>query len=210
MGDMANPALSGENHARPANPYLRAATLDELLAWRDVDFVRCAFVTILGRQPDPEGETCYTREIRAGTSPLEILWRLRQSAEGRQHDPGIAGLDQTLRRAAVQRRPLLGLLARLWRSDADGNSRTDRALRSLVNAVAINQRDLHSIAYRLTRAEPLPRTCQDPVSVTNPGIPAAQPRSVATRRPLDPLATPELQHLRNQSPLALYFQRHAS
>ncbi|HET9395823.1 MAG TPA: FkbM family methyltransferase, partial [Nitrospiraceae bacterium] len=41
------------------NPYLRANSLPELLAWNDLDFIRCAYVTILGRQPDPTGEAHY-------------------------------------------------------------------------------------------------------------------------------------------------------
>jgi len=72
------------------NPYLRADSLVELLDWHDVDFVRCAYVTILGRQPDPDGESHYTRQLRQGRSKLEILWHLRRSKEGRRHDPGIA------------------------------------------------------------------------------------------------------------------------
>ena len=85
------------------NPYLRASSLPELLAWDDVDFVRCAYVTILGRQPDPVGEIYYTTRIRSGRTKKEILWQLRKSSEGRQHDPGIAGLDRALKAARWQR-----------------------------------------------------------------------------------------------------------
>lgn len=85
------------------NPYLRANSLAELLAWDDLDFIRCAYVTILGRQPDPVGEAHYAIRLRAGRSKQEILWQLRKSSEGRQHDPGIAGLDRTLKRARWRR-----------------------------------------------------------------------------------------------------------
>ncbi len=85
------------------NPYLRANSLPELLAWDDVNFVRCAYVTILGRQPDAVGEAYYTARVRGGRSKKEILWQLRKSSEGRQHDPGIAGLDRALKAARWQR-----------------------------------------------------------------------------------------------------------
>lgn len=85
------------------NPYLRANSLPELLAWDDLDFIRCAYVTILGRQPDPTGEAHYAVRLRAGRSKQEILWQLRKSSEGRQHDPGIAGLDRALKKARWQR-----------------------------------------------------------------------------------------------------------
>jgi hypothetical protein len=90
------------------NPYLRATSLRELLSWDDVDFVRCAYVTVLGRQPDPEGEAYYTDRIRRGHSKMEVLWQLRRSPEGPSHDPGIAGLDRALKRAAWARKPVVG------------------------------------------------------------------------------------------------------
>jgi hypothetical protein len=94
-------------HAGARNPYLRANTLDELLTWDDVDFVRCAYVTILGRQPDQEGESYYTERLRRGRSKMEVLWNLRHSPEAPRHDPGIAGLDRALKRARWRRFPLL-------------------------------------------------------------------------------------------------------
>lgn len=89
--------------AETGNPYLRANSLPELLAWDDVNFVRCAYVTVLGRQPDPVGEAYYTARVRSGRSKKEILRQLRKSYEGRRHDPGIAGLDRALKAARWQR-----------------------------------------------------------------------------------------------------------
>lgn len=87
------------------NPYFRANSLEELLSWHDVDFVRCAYVTVLGRQPDDLGERYYADRIRSGYSKLDILWQLRRSSEAANHDPGIAGLDRALRRARVRSWP---------------------------------------------------------------------------------------------------------
>lgn len=87
------------------NPYLRANSLEELLRWRDVDFVRCAYVTVLGRQPDDSGERFYTDRLRSGYSKLDVLWELRRSQEGASHDPGIAGFDRALRRARARNWP---------------------------------------------------------------------------------------------------------
>jgi len=89
------------------NPYIRASSLSELLAWDDVDFVRCAYVTILGRQPDPGGEAHYTSRLRQGRSKMEVLRDLRRSPEGPRHDPGISGLDRALKRARWLRYPLI-------------------------------------------------------------------------------------------------------
>lgn len=97
----AEPALGGRN------PYLRANSLSELCSWEGVDFVRCAYVTILGRQPDPDGEAHYLDRLRRGHSKLEVLRDLRRSPEGPSHDPGISGLDRALKRVRWRRYPLL-------------------------------------------------------------------------------------------------------
>jgi FkbM family methyltransferase len=111
-------ASSGE----ALNPYLRANSLAELLSWHDVSFVCCAYVTILGRQPDPEGETYYTRRIRQGHSKLEVVRQLRRSGEGAQHDPGIAGLDRALKRARWEQGMLGWLFRPITRGEGDGSA----------------------------------------------------------------------------------------
>lgn len=104
-----------------ANPYHRANSLAELLAWRDADFVRCAYVTILGRQPDPDGEAYYTRRLRSGHSKLGLLAQLRRSPEGPKHDPGISGLDRALRRARWEHNRFVGGLVRIFtQGEGDG------------------------------------------------------------------------------------------
>jgi FkbM family methyltransferase len=116
------------------NPYHRANSLFELLSWHDVDFVRCAFVTMLGRQPDVEGEAYYTSRIRNGYSKMHMLWQLRRSSEGQRHDPGIAGLDRAIRRSKLGREPLIGPVMRLF-TGTESDSYAARRWRSLANDV---------------------------------------------------------------------------
>jgi FkbM family methyltransferase len=96
--------------SRSRNPYLRADSLSELLSWHDVDFVRCAYVTILGRQPDPDGEAYYLDRVRRGVSKLHVLRQLRTAPEAGSHDPGIAGLDRALKQYRLSQLPILGWL----------------------------------------------------------------------------------------------------
>jgi hypothetical protein len=117
---------------RGRNPYLRANSLAELLLWNDVDFVRCAYVTILGRQPDRDGEAHFTHRLRAGDSKYALIWQLRRSGEGRKHDPGIAGLDRALKREKLRRHRLFGWLIRVL-LPGEGGSRQDRSFRQLLN-----------------------------------------------------------------------------
>ena len=135
------------------NPYLRANSLDELLEWHDADFVRCAFVTILGRQPDAVGEGHYVGRLRAGHSKPQILQDLRKSAEASRHDPGIAGLDRALRLAALQRIPFLGALFQWLSKQPDGDSRSDQSYRAMLNAAAANQAAVHLLAAHVQSLE---------------------------------------------------------
>ena len=130
------------------NPFHRAASLSELLLWHDVDFVRCAYVSVLGRQPDAEGETRYTRRLRAGRSKMEILQHLRRSPEAKDHDPGISGFDRALKLAAWSRRRVLGLPLRLFAAhDSDGPA--DRRNRVLLNVLERNNDQIMAIADQL-------------------------------------------------------------
>jgi hypothetical protein len=118
------------------NPYLRANSLPELLAWEDVDFVRCAYVTVLGRQPDPMGEAHFTNRIRIGDSKYAVLWHLRRSGEAHNHDPGIAGFDRALKREALRRNRLFGWIIRAA-VPGEGTSKQDRRFRQLRNMLAV-------------------------------------------------------------------------
>ena len=118
------------------NPYLRANSLPELLAWDDVDFVRCAYVSVLGRQPDPMGEAHFTNRVRVGDSKYAILWQLRRSDEALSHDPGIAGLNRALKREALRRNRVFGWLVRIA-LPGEGTSRQDRRFRQLRNMLAV-------------------------------------------------------------------------
>jgi FkbM family methyltransferase len=115
------------------NPFLRANSLRELIAWEDIDFVRCAYVTVLGRQPDPAGERYYVDRLRGGEAKLQILFQLRSSPEARRHDPGIAGFDRSLRRFRRARLPVLGSIfardyRREWVPGAQNLRRIENAL----------------------------------------------------------------------------------
>jgi FkbM family methyltransferase len=122
---------------KAGNPYLRANSLAELFAWDDVAFVRCAFVTVLGRQPDTEGEAYYTDRIRRGHSKMEILWQLRTSAEAARHDPGIAGFDRALRKSRWER-GRMGWLIRFF-TRGEGDSAALRRHRMLINELGRNE-----------------------------------------------------------------------
>lgn len=136
-----------QNHAgvERRSPDLRANSLEELLGWSDADFVRCAYVTMLGRQPEDGGEGYYLDRIRRGHSKLQVLWELRRSPEGKAHDPGISGLDRALRRAALERRPIIGRLIRLF-TNGEADDRLARIHRTMINELGVVHAQLRALA----------------------------------------------------------------
>jgi FkbM family methyltransferase len=130
------------------SPYHRADSLQDLLGWEDIDFVRCAYVTILGRQPDAAGEQHYVLEVRRGLPKLDIIWQLRQSREARSHDPGIAGLDAELRRARRARLPVIGSL--FPDSRLESQRPRVRALRATANRVLRTSAEVSALAAPLS------------------------------------------------------------
>jgi O-antigen chain-terminating methyltransferase len=94
--------------------------LADFLAYHDEDFVRQAYRRILGREPDREGASRYLAKIRAGAlSRIEVLGRIRYSAEGRAAGVPISGLAAPFAMRSMRRVPVVGRLAGiaqyLWR-----------------------------------------------------------------------------------------------
>lgn len=92
-----------------------AVTMRELLAHDDESFVRCAYLTILGREGEPDGIRHYLTHLRRGTSKLRIVRQLRSSAEGKSHACRLPHLDILLWRQRLEEIPGFGsILSLLW------------------------------------------------------------------------------------------------
>ena len=111
---------------------LRAESLAELCSYWDKAFIERAYWTLLGRAPDQDGGTHYLSRLRHGVSKLTILLRLRESAEGRERDPKIKGLDKALNRHRQAIQPVTGPLVRLL-TGREGDSRRERSQRAILN-----------------------------------------------------------------------------
>ena len=91
---------------------LIANSIEELLSYHDEEFVYCAYHTLLGRAPDPEGLRYYLARVRCGISKVEILAQLRLSVEGKSQKVTTKGLDEAIKRHKLFKTPLLGTLLR--------------------------------------------------------------------------------------------------
>lgn len=114
----------------PPAPGTPAPTLDSLLALQGRDFVKCAFLTLLGREPDPEGMEYYAGRLRAGVAGVHLLGQIAASREAREKGVRLEGLEAALRRYRLARLlPFRGFAARVMGTEPDTNDgRVSRAL----------------------------------------------------------------------------------
>jgi len=106
-------------------------TLQEFTDFHDADFIRNAYLGILGREPDSDGLHHFLSQLRAGAlSKTEVLGRLRYSAEGRRRRVKIGGLLPCFAQQTLGRTPILGFLVQFIASFVK-LPRTERNLRGL-------------------------------------------------------------------------------
>ena len=77
-------------------------SLGELLLSDGREFVRLAYLSVLGRPADEEGEAYYTDRIQRGYTKIEVLDQLRKGDEGKRVAP-LPDLEAALRRFRIAR-----------------------------------------------------------------------------------------------------------
>ncbi len=116
----------------------------------DSDFVRSAYLTLLGREADPEGERQFTAQLRTGLAKTHILLALQSSEEARGNPIKLAGLRRRLVIARLFNLPLVARLAIPWAGEYSNSGRA-RARRRLENDVARLRRDSEVTATCVAR-----------------------------------------------------------
>lgn len=79
-------------------PAPEVSHVNALLELEGVDFVKAAYVALLGREADVDGGTNYLKRLRDGWSRMSIVKALCESAEGKAFGQKLAGLANALQR----------------------------------------------------------------------------------------------------------------
>jgi hypothetical protein len=87
-----------------------ADNLKALLQCQDRQFVECAYLTVLKREPDPQGLSFYLERLRGGEVKLQILSELYSSAEAREAGADLPWLRGAMRRQRLTRLPVVGIV----------------------------------------------------------------------------------------------------
>jgi Domain of unknown function (DUF4214) len=113
--------------------------LSTLLQLQDGEFVHCAYLTILKREPDASGFSHYVERIRAGAQKLEILGDLCASNEAKGRSGELPWTRGVMRRGRLMRLPLIGVVIRSLFNREDNASLAKR-LRLLEQKVFLLER----------------------------------------------------------------------
>jgi O-antigen chain-terminating methyltransferase len=87
--------------------------VEDLVGLNDRQFIDFAYRAILLRPPDQDGFSTYLSHLRSGTSKEEILYILRESAEGRVAGITVKGLSRRIFWMRASRLPVVGGLVAL-------------------------------------------------------------------------------------------------
>jgi hypothetical protein len=208
-GLVDGPSLNGSVKAASVAPVID--NIDELLITQGRIFVACAYQTLLGRDPDPEGLGFYLGQLRAGTCKVEVLAQLRHSAEFKTRAaevsswPNGAPMQRLLRRLdweiiklRLARLPLIGWTLRAVLG-GEADSPTEMRLRRIEYLLASlhPEGETASVPSKVTALATLPASGSEPptraqaqgVRATDYAL-AATPPMLPTASSLRSLPTP--------------------
>jgi hypothetical protein len=129
----------------PLTSVREATELRTLLQHNDRRFVQCAYLTLLKREPDPNGFSFYVRQLRDGAPKMQVLSEIYSSDEARVTGADLPGLRRAIRRQKLIRLPLIRILAKAL-FDAEGGSVFETRLRGRMDPNVIEGGDQPSSA----------------------------------------------------------------
>lgn len=128
-----------------------AISVAELLLLADERFVRGAFLTLFGREPDADGGGYYLKRLRSGVSKSEIIAELAGSDEARAKAVDLSGLAEITRCYRRFKLPVIGHALRKWFAPEEASTVHAR-LRALENRLAALEGDVRLPAKYLEGA----------------------------------------------------------
>jgi hypothetical protein len=127
--------------------------VNQLLALRGEKFVRQIYRTVLGREPDPEGEAHFTRRAIALHDKVAILCEFASSAEGAARTQTLPGMAKLIR----EHQPSKGRIRSWLQRAAQAMSATGRIEVSLDEIGMLAEDRLQAVEDRLGALDLLAR-----------------------------------------------------
>lgn len=137
--------MKTENVVAHLQNIIAVGSIDEITAHSEQFFIRCAYLSILGREPDEDGLENYLKQLGEGISKRDIVAELSLSREGRIHKPNINGLDSAI--AEYKEKHSRGLLEIFFGHKERANSFNSPTPR----ANAVNRKDSTAFVQQIYR-----------------------------------------------------------
>lgn len=83
---------------------------EALVGSEGTEFIRQAYLILLGRKPDASGRESSEAFLRRGGRKIDLIWSIVNSEEGRRYELALPGLRSALFRRSLERAPGLGRL----------------------------------------------------------------------------------------------------
>jgi hypothetical protein len=122
-------------------PVSAANSLAELLQYQAIEFVICAYRTLLRRDPDAQGRQYYLARMLEGSPKIQILDELSKSEEARNAGAHLPGLARSVRWYRLAQIPVLRILFGLF-VDVEVNSVSQSRLRAIEQRLYMDSRIL--------------------------------------------------------------------
>jgi FkbM family methyltransferase len=136
--------LQMENSYRYDADSIKAAkNIQELMSYNDMEFIQCAYKTMLGRNADAEGMTYYLSKIRAGHAKQQLLAQIYLSKECQDFIQKRPKLKDNTKRFQWLKKPIIGNLIRRIGLSID-HTKLKMQLRSIENTLYLLQQQLQS------------------------------------------------------------------
>jgi GT2 family glycosyltransferase len=133
----------GRTHAmfQSETPVYAANSLTELLQYQAIEFVECAYRTLLKRDPDAQGQQYYLARMLDGTAKIQVLKEISESEEARKIGTSLPGLAGSIRRYRLAQKPFFRVLFELFEI-VETNSVSKRRLRAIEQRLYVDGRNL--------------------------------------------------------------------
>ncbi|PUE13570.1 glycoside hydrolase family 99-like domain-containing protein [Limnohabitans sp. WS1] len=122
--------------------------IQQIIAQEGNQFIRIAYLQLLGREPDADGMIYYYQRLKKGVSKMEILAQLRFSKEGKKFNAKIGGIGKALFYHKLIKIPLIGNIIKLrinYKNDVNSRlEKIDEAIFILNRKIEVEFAELHS------------------------------------------------------------------
>ena len=124
-------------------------TMDDLLKCDEQEFLRVAFMLLLGRAPDPEAFGAYLNHLGAGVPRLQLLEAIEGSAEATNRAIFLATIDRAIRQYRIATFPIFGPIVQLLMPQVEKLDSTSRVIRAFRFEHALTAERLQKIDQEL-------------------------------------------------------------